>query len=64
VTDYEENDKFHRRILGVVEWIVKEMKETERRLHALEQKVGVVQLPAGSVDGDKNSDPQYCRPAS
>ena len=48
-----ETRKFHGRILDVLEQLT-------LRLIALEQKVGVVQLPAGSVDGDKNSDPQYC----
>jgi len=45
--------KDFNRLLLIVEEIVK-------RVIYLEEKVGVVQLPAGSVDGDKNSDPQYC----
>ena len=49
----DETRKFHGRILDVLEQVT-------LRLIALEQKVGLVQLPAGSVDGDNKSDPQYC----
>jgi len=56
VTDTE----FQRRTLDLIDFVLDALKKFEVRIHALEQKVGVVQLPAGSVDGDNKSDPQYC----